>query len=103
MAKHILYRVRAEEHGGRLGGNDPIWLWFENRSRNHDFIVSLLGEKGNVSVRISTPKGSKEYGLPFADTSFTRYKHDDFGDLRRFKERTADMIKRDFGYDVELR
>ena len=87
-----------------MGGKDNIWLWFENRSRNHDYIVSLIGEEGNVTLRISM-KGhdSRMYGLPFASTCWTRYPKDDFGDLRRFKENTSRLIQRDFNENVVLR
>jgi hypothetical protein len=98
LKRIILYRNKSqEEHVS--GGN--VHLWFVDSKL--DFIVSLVGQPKNVRLRISTPKGSREYALPFASTHFTTYDQDYFGDLKRFKEDVSRMIKRDFGYDVELR
>lgn len=77
-----------------------VHLWYQDSKM--DFIVSLGGEKRNVSLRISTPKGNKEYLLPFADISSIKYEDDDFGKRREFRNNIERIIKRDFGYNVQL-
>ena len=78
-----------------------VHLWYADTKLK--FIVSLVGKEGDVSIRISTPKGSKEYLLPFAKPYSYKYPSDDFGTRNEFRIRVAGMIKRDFGYDVLLR
>jgi hypothetical protein len=92
--KIILRRKKSQEDAN-------VHLWFQDSKM--DFIVSLGGGKGDVSSRISTPKGSREYAHPFASTHWTKYSTDDFGDMQRYKDGIVRLMKRDFGYDVEVK
>lgn len=95
VRKIILRRLRAEERSG----ND-VHLWFSNSDMS--IIVSLLGAEGDIRTRISTPTGDKQIAHPFADVHWTKYKKDDFGDMKRYKEGIVKHLKA-MGYDVEVR
>lgn len=90
----VLHRNKKEEDAG-------VHLWFENKKA--DIVVSLVGGKGDISTRVTTPKGFRDYGHPFADVHWTKYKHDDFGDMQRYKDGIVRILKRDFDYDVEVK
>jgi hypothetical protein len=54
MASVKLVRDKKQEEP-----NVPIWL----RDKKNDIIISVVGQEGNVRMRVSSPKGSKEYML----------------------------------------
>lgn len=90
--KHfILRRNRKQE-------DDRVHLWYADSKLN--FIASLVGEPKNISLRISTPKGSKEYLLPFFSVSSVKDRDDNFGERRELRNRIERLIMRDFGYNV---
>lgn len=65
----VLKRNKRQEEPG-------VWLWFENPKE--DIIASLVGQEGNMRMRISTPRGSEQIGFPGADPKRVENRIEDY-------------------------
>jgi hypothetical protein len=89
MVKKYILR-REKYHEDSFG----VPLWFETKNQN--IIVSVVGGKGNVRMRLSTPSDFKEVGYPFADFSKVKEMVKDYA-------RSAERILKEMGYNAKVK